>query len=263
MTNIHPVLEKLGINHISVSHIHAWNASPGAWAARYLHGISSPPSDAMRVGTVVEKAILEAIEKNRPCRIVVNDDPVFYARNENKISHMVDNGARELNQYLYEARDHLAIGKAQQKVEFTNSHLPAPMVGYIDHQTRRGRIIEIKTTSRAPANNDPAALHMQQIAFYAQALKEGAVIMYCLTRKQDPVILREYLAPELKEHYHAFMRMVQNYTRFLDLFDMDCDADELKSRICGMLPIDWEHFRMSGLNRAEVNLRFFPKINQY
>ena len=299
---VHPILSLLGIDHISPSHIQAWNQSPAAWACRYLFGIKTTTTVNMQIGKLVEDLILKSQmhgihfdDVTTPHRDGLSDKEL------EKATYMAFHGCAKLSTYLAENNDSI-IG-TQMKIEASNySHgdpLPAPLIGFADAVTKKGAIIEIKTAGRAPAGDEPTRPHLQQLStyvmnsFYDVGLQGGYVklftprprglILYCLTRKEKPTIMRELhifepdkdsaeLGSMMHDAFQCYMDFeadIGRYHNFLDLFENaarkisgDSNVHYLEHTpqqqrrivkdICAVLPVDFGHFRMSDYSPNDV-----------
>ena len=253
------VLKQLGIQHISVSHVQAWQASQAAWAARYLYEMDQPISDAMIVGKVVEEVLLDMIiEQHEYMEDSIkweNATSGMADKDIAKAAHMIKYGHSALVTYLDDNETFIVPQSLQFKVAKHvcpySEYLPC--IGYIDAMTIDGTIIEIKTTSRAPTNDDPKPAHMQQLAFYVSSMvytrgkqdelslrtpaelllpsNPKGVILYCLARKASPTILREYkwrdqnelYQDDLESHYEKFYNLCSTFDYWLNRFKNEVD----------------------------------------
>ena len=252
------VLKQLGIEHISVSHVQAWQASQAAWAARYLYKMDQPVSAAMNIGKVVEEVLLDMIiEQHEYMEDSIKWENATSDMDDKdiaKAAHMIKNGHSALVTYLDDNETFIVPESLQYKVAKNvcpySEYLPC--IGYIDAMTIDGTIIEIKTTSRAPTNDAPKPAHLQQLAFYVSSMvyareeqdenrlctpaelllpnNPKGVILYCLARKTGPTILREYswtdpdlLADDLERHYETFYNLCSTYDYWLSRFQNEVD----------------------------------------
>ena len=317
---IHPVLRLMGIKHISVSHIQAWNASPAAWACRYLFDIKQPASESMNRGKLVENMILDSLLINVDFDDSKHDDlkSTLSEKNLKTALYMAENGRDALDKFIND-RDCLIrttqLKLSREYLHLGDEQLPARMLGFADALLSDGCFVEIKTTSRAPTGDEPSLPHLQQLSSYiCTAYIERSIsavnsyvtkfapypsgmIMYCLSRKENPIIMREMThdAGGLKDvlangTYNAywidqsFEQVVLRYRNFLDLFlpvcsrisdysdgkryseydlfneDFGQPTEEqqkiLRQEICRVIPIDFEHYRMSGLSPSHVREMF-------
>ena len=304
------VLKQLGIQHISVSHVQAWQASQAAWAARYLYEMDQPVSDAMIVGKVVEEVLLDMIiEQHEYMEDSIkweNATSGMADKDIAKAAHMIKYGHIALLNYLNDNETFIVPQSLQFKVAKHvcpySEYLPC--IGYIDAMTIDGTIIEIKTTSRAPTNNDPKPAHMQQLAFYVSSMvytrgkqsllslrtpaelllpsNPKGVILYCLARKANPTILREYswsngdhaghpMEEDLESHYEKFYNLCSTFDYWLNRFKNEVDihlraapngADQrygakIRRIISRSIPIDYDNFRVSGYMPSELEANLY------
>ena len=295
--------EKIGVEHLSPSSINSWQASPAAWSIRYLQKLVDPPNDNMIIGTVVENIIRETVMGKKEETPDAEDDRVRGIINDwMERTHFVEDksepAARHMAEFGTETVQKLfnSLGKPtvllpnnrkmhqQWRFELGVPGLAVPLIGYPDFVLSNGVIIEIKTAKAAPPKGVPRAAHLRQLALYVRCLQQmlaprnpvqakmhplnvSGVIVYCLRRKKDPVLVFSVSPDDIDQAFGDLIISARKLQKFLGvaIAGMTTLEPDRKNRIAeGLMQlVPWDHddFRLSNHDTDALRVLFDPDRN--
>lgn len=183
------------ITHLSASSINMYAEDAAAYVAKYLLGAKFPFSPAARAGVLAEDAIVNVLARgwtveaaigeaeNEFCKanIFNYDDKV--QKRADMIAPIVETAVKELAQY---GEPEFEEDGTQKKI-LVNADMgdyKMPILGFLDlYFPKHGLVVDIKTTSRMPAEMSDS--HKRQQAIYKMANVNYDVKFFYLTGKKS------------------------------------------------------------------------------
>ena len=285
--------ELYGIDHLSPSSLNAWIGCPGAWAMNYIaRAPRGPANDRMRIGIVVENAIMNSVYHNygRPAPDFAEGFAREYALSkygmtedlQEKCGRLAYTGSKVLHETMTHDVNEWGLflqpyefseieGGEQQFMITRHPDVDMPFHGYLDGLTDTGVILEIKTTSRTPNKGMATPDHSRQALAYeqslsmTQAISKGAVIadkpmavtaLYSsIAPKAQILYIVDKRAPDAfvtspNHNFHKDFALAANSLHnLLKATSKGVGITSLRNKLMTMIPMDWDHFRMSDYTR--------------
>jgi hypothetical protein len=216
--------ERHGITHLSPSSVNLWIAQPALWCAAYLMKRRTPVGPAAHRGTAIEAGVeaglfdpempIEECQKIGEAKFHtltrLSGDPRV-EKERATVAPSIAVALGELRQY---GIPESAGDDRQHKIVREIDGVGVPVWGFIDFWwPQHGIIVDLKTTSRIPANiSDP---HARQGAFYAGTGGNSEVRFGYVSEKKIAV----YVLKDIAAHMAAFVQGAQSIENFLSLSD--------------------------------------------
>ena len=276
-------LGQINLEHLSPSSINSWTACPAAWVLSYVKGHKQPPNEKMVRGSIVEDLVFNHYDSS----LIGEDDLVdpiiqkyeqegFFNVEEKFIEetkHMVTHGWRALRNHL--DIDEFIIPELRQYAIRQKFHPCLNIIGFIDGITNKGRIIDIKTSTKAPAHGQIPYNYLTQFGCYYSNMidkydsqsdpilkmlfpkdfKWKFTCLYLLTRQNNPTIWIDCEHYELLEYSKVLNEQANSLLCFLEMCVMKYNRDQdypFWKKVVESVPIDVGNFRLNGMGYGEI-----------
>ncbi len=241
---------KFGLKNLSPSQLNCWRESPGLWALRYLGKLRDDAGPAAWRGNAVEKGLLTFFQKKNWEDALAMALSVFDGECMGEFSDRINDERANIAPMLGVAIKESEwfpspVLGAQTRVEHWMPGIEVPVIGYADFLLEDGTIVDLKTSTRMPNNDQPKPDHARQAALYSIARQAPSHLMYVTAKKSKTYEIKKEERDLLIEEMRRDALSLQTF-----LSNQNDAVTAIKS-----LPMATDNFRWS--EAASIKLKEF------